>query len=64
MPGSIEKVTYRLKFTKSTRKASINAIDYSFTNHDVISLILCALLGLWYLLEKVIAWNASYTSVP
>ncbi|KAK7570794.1 hypothetical protein V9T40_010161 [Parthenolecanium corni] len=52
IPGSIEKVTYRLQFTKSTRKMSINSIDYSFTTHDVISLMLCALLGLWYLFKK------------
>lgn len=49
----MEKVTYRLQFTKSTRKTSVNSIDYSFTSHDVVSLILCALLGLWYLFKKV-----------
>ncbi|KAK7602705.1 hypothetical protein V9T40_006679 [Parthenolecanium corni] len=48
----MEKVTYRLQFTKSTRKTSVNSIDYSFTSHDVVSLILCALLGLWYLFKK------------
>lgn len=49
----MEKVTYRLQFTKSTRKTTVHSIDYSYTSHDVVSLILCALLGLWYLFKKV-----------
>lgn len=53
IPGSIENVTYRLKFTKGSGKTKNVHIDYSFSSHDIICLILCALLGLWYLLKKV-----------
>lgn len=53
IPGSIPKVSYRLKFTKGTGKTRIISIDYSFTSHDIICLAICSLLGLWYLLKKV-----------
>ncbi|XKL65737.1 hypothetical protein PGB90_009157 [Kerria lacca] len=52
IPGSIEKISYRLKFTKGTGKTRNICMDYSFTSHDVICLILCGFLGLWYLLKK------------
>lgn len=53
IPGSIPKVSYRLKFTKGTGKTKVISIDYSFTSYDIICLALCSLLGLWYLLKKV-----------
>lgn len=53
IPGSIENVSYRLKFTKGTGKSKVVGFDYLFTSYDVICLILCGLLGLWYLLKKV-----------
>ncbi|XP_065200957.1 minor histocompatibility antigen H13 [Planococcus citri] len=52
IPGSIENVSYRLKFTKGTGRTRVNSIDYSFTTHDVICLVFCSLLGLWYLIQK------------
>lgn len=57
IPGSIQNVSYRLKFTKGTGRTRVISIDYSFTTHDIVCLVFCSLLGLWYLIKKVIFHN-------
>ncbi len=55
IPPWIPLVDYHVRFSQKEAKdaEALFLIDYQFTSHDVICLSLAALVGLWYLLQKV-----------
>ena len=50
LPSSVPLIQYHLKLTQD---ASEDLIDFKFSTHDLISLAISAVVGVWYLVKKV-----------
>lgn len=53
VPAAIPNTPFHLKFTKGKGAHSEVIINYEFTLHDVICLMCCSLIGVWYIINKV-----------
>jgi len=54
LPKSIPNTKYQLQFTEGTDKEKRDWINVNCTLHDVLCFMLCAILGTFYLLSKVL----------
>lgn len=52
MPASIPKTQYHFWWYEINGKNKDDIINYKFSSHDVICLILSAVIGVWYLYKK------------
>uniref|UniRef100_T1I048 Signal peptide peptidase n=3 Tax=Rhodnius TaxID=13248 RepID=T1I048_RHOPR len=52
VPAAIPNTPFHLKFTKGKGAHSEVIINYEFTLHDVICLMCCSLIGVWYIINK------------
>ena len=49
VPAAIPKTKYHIHITEDEN----DIINYKFNLHDVVCLICCTMVGVWYLLKKV-----------
>src|SRR5271156_3431994 len=56
VPASIPYRTFHLQFNQreGDRAEPSSLIDYQFSSHDVVTVTICTLIGLWYIFQKVI----------
>lgn len=52
VPTSIPNVPFHIGFTKGKGSQKSALIDYDFSSHDVVCLIIATIIGVWYLLKK------------
>lgn len=52
VPTSIPNTPFHIGFTKGKGQQKQALIDYDFTTHDVVCLIIATVIGVWYLLQK------------
>lgn len=52
VPTSIPNVPFHIGFTKGKGNQKSALIDYDFSSHDVVCLIIATIIGVWYLLQK------------
>lgn len=52
VPVSIPNVPYHVHFTSGEGNSKLDIINYKFTSHDVICVLISLCLGAWYLLKK------------
>ncbi|KAK0089096.1 hypothetical protein PV325_009127 [Microctonus aethiopoides] len=52
VPAAIPKTPYHIKFTSGEGDKLENVIDYKFNLHDIVCLICCSMIGVWYLVQK------------
>ncbi|XP_015119978.1 minor histocompatibility antigen H13 [Diachasma alloeum] len=52
VPAAIPKTPYQIQFTSGEGDKTEDIINYTFNLHDIVCLICCSLIGVWYLLQK------------
>ncbi|XP_031632320.1 minor histocompatibility antigen H13 [Contarinia nasturtii] len=52
IPSSIPNISYHIGFTKGKGNQKQDLIDYDFSTHDIVCLIIALIIGIWYLLKK------------
>lgn len=52
VPTSIPNVPFHIGFTKGKGNKKNAIIDYDFSSHDIVCLIIATVIGVWYLLTK------------
>lgn len=52
IPTSIPSIPFHIGFTKGKGNQKQDLIDYDFSTHDIICLIIALVIGIWYLLKK------------
>lgn len=52
IPVSFPNVPYQLVFSEGKGKDKVDLLNYSFDRKDVVSLILCGVIGIWYLWKR------------
>lgn len=52
VPAAITNIPFHLKFTKGKGAHSKILINYEFTSYDVICLMCCSIVGMWYIINK------------
>jgi minor histocompatibility antigen H13 len=52
VPTAIPKIPYQIKFTQGEGQAKKDYINYKFTSHDIVCLIIATIFGVWYLFKK------------
>ncbi|XP_068205697.1 minor histocompatibility antigen H13-like [Palaemon carinicauda] len=52
VPASVPFESYHLHLMKGDKEKKDYIINYGFTSYDLVCLVVCALLGVWYLLKK------------
>jgi len=54
VPAGIPNIQYHLIFNQKSGEEKSTLIDYLFTSHDIVCIVLCTLVGVWYILKKVL----------
>lgn len=52
MPAAVPKIPFHIHFTKGEGKNKEDLINYKFSTHDIVCLVLSTAIGVWYLLKK------------
>jgi len=52
IPSSIPNIPFHIGFTKGKGNQKQDLIDYDFSTHDIVCLIIALIIGIWYLLKK------------
>lgn len=52
IPTAIPNIPFHIKFTQGEGSKKDDLIDYKFSSHDVVCLIISVVIGVWYLLKK------------
>ncbi|XP_017858496.1 PREDICTED: minor histocompatibility antigen H13 [Drosophila arizonae] len=52
MPAAVPKIPFHIHFTKGEGKHKEDIINYKFSTHDIICLMISSAIGVWYLLKK------------
>ncbi|XP_013101359.1 minor histocompatibility antigen H13 [Stomoxys calcitrans] len=52
VPAAVPKIPFQIHFTKGEGKNKEDLINYKFSTHDVVCLVLSTAIGVWYLLKK------------
>ncbi|EDW76434.1 uncharacterized protein Dwil_GK14664 [Drosophila willistoni] len=52
MPAVVPKVPFHILFTKGEGKHKEDIINYKFSTHDIVCLVISSGIGVWYLLKK------------
>jgi len=52
IPSSLPVIPFHLKFTQGEGANKESVLDYEFNTHDLVCLLLCSGVGVWYLLKK------------
>lgn len=52
IPTAIPNIPFHIKFTQGEGSKKDDLIDYKFSSHDVVCLIISIVIGVWYLLKK------------
>lgn len=52
IPTAIPNIPFHIKFTQGEGSKKEDLIDYKFSSHDVVCLIISTVIGVWYLLKK------------
>ena len=53
VPASVPFETYHLHLMRGDKEKKDYIINYGFTSYDLVCLVVCSILGVWYLLKKV-----------
>jgi len=52
IPSIIPVIPFHLKFTQGEGENKESVLDYEFNTHDMVCLLLCSGVGVWYILKK------------
>ncbi|XP_017011553.2 minor histocompatibility antigen H13 [Drosophila takahashii] len=52
MPAAVPKVPFHILFTKGEGKHKEDIVNYKFSTHDIVCLVISSVIGVWYLLKK------------
>lgn len=52
IPSSIPNIPFHIGFTKGKGNQKNDLIDYDFSTHDIVCLVIALIIGVWYLLKK------------
>jgi len=52
VPASVPLEHFHLQLTKGEKDKKEHIINYQFTTYDLVCLVVCAILGVWYLVQK------------
>jgi len=52
MPAAVPKIPFHLLFTRGKGKTKEDIINYKFTTHDMVCLLIPSAIGVWYLFKK------------
>lgn len=52
VPSSIPNTPFHISFTKGKGNQKQSIIDYEFTSHDIVCVIIALVIGIWYLFQK------------
>lgn len=52
VPAAIQKIPFKLTFTRGEGDNTQSLVDYSFTSHDIVCLAFCSVVGVLYLIQK------------
>jgi len=52
IPTAIPKISYHIHFTQGEGQKKEDIINYKFSSHDIVCLIISTVIGVWYLLKK------------
>ncbi|KAM7353937.1 minor histocompatibility antigen H13 [Cochliomyia hominivorax] len=52
MPAAVPKIPFHIHFTSGEGKNKEDIINYKFSTHDIVCLVISAAIGVWYLLKK------------
>ncbi|XP_055919369.1 minor histocompatibility antigen H13 [Eupeodes corollae] len=52
IPTSIPKIPFHILFTKGEGKKKEDIVNYKFSTHDIVCLLISSVIGVWYLLQK------------
>ncbi|XP_045135754.1 minor histocompatibility antigen H13-like [Portunus trituberculatus] len=52
VPASVPFETYHLHLMRGDKEKKDYIINYGFTSYDLVCLVVCSILGVWYLLKK------------
>lgn len=52
IPTAIPNIPFHIRFTQGEGSARNDLIDYKFSSHDIVCLIISTIIGVWYLLQK------------
>jgi len=52
MPAAVPKIPFHIHFTKGEGKNKEDLINYKFSTHDILCLMISSCIGVWYLLKK------------
>lgn len=52
VPSAVPIIPFHLKFTQGEGENLESVVDYEFNTHDLVCLLLCSMVGVWYILKK------------
>uniref|UniRef100_A0A1A9VX55 Uncharacterized protein n=1 Tax=Glossina austeni TaxID=7395 RepID=A0A1A9VX55_GLOAU len=52
IPAAVPKIPFDIHFTKGKGKTKEDLINYKFSTHDIVCLIISTAIDVWYLIEK------------
>lgn len=52
IPTAIPKIPFHILFTQGEGNKKEDIINYKFSSHDIVCLIISTLIGIWYLMKK------------
>lgn len=52
VPASIPKIPFHLVFAQGEKEKKEDLINYKFTTHDIVCVIISLIIGVWYLWKK------------
>jgi len=52
IPSSIPNIPFHIHFTQGQGSTKKDLIDYKFSSHDIVCLIISTVIGVWYLIQK------------
>ncbi|ALC38532.1 Spp [Drosophila busckii] len=52
MPAAVPKIPFHIHFTQGEGKHKEDIINYKFSTHDIVCLVISSAIGVWYLLKK------------
>ena len=53
IPKAFPVIPYHLIFNKGDNETKESLIDFEFDSRDFVTLVVCVVLGVWYLFKKV-----------
>ncbi|XP_014253588.1 minor histocompatibility antigen H13 [Cimex lectularius] len=52
VPSAVPNIPFHMKFTRGKGNHTKVLINYEFTTYDIVCLVICSLVGAWYIVKK------------